>query len=157
MAKVVKRFKWEAAHQLPNHFGKCANLHGHSYECEVELGSTSTNIKNPFGDNSDAGMVVDFYEIGEVMSPLVEKYLDHHFLNETLVDSGIIPVTTAEMIAVWIFEQVWARQLGVPVVVRVWETRTSYAEVEYRDWAIWCQQRSDLKAELESGSAPSGQ
>ena len=33
--RIGKLFKFEAAHRLPNHPGKCKNLHGHSYKLEV--------------------------------------------------------------------------------------------------------------------------
>ena len=35
--KVGKQFSFDASHQLVGHFGKCANLHGHTYKVEVVL------------------------------------------------------------------------------------------------------------------------
>ena len=34
---VRRRFEFEAAHELPNHPGKCKNLHGHSYKLFVTV------------------------------------------------------------------------------------------------------------------------
>ncbi len=33
--RLQYRFHFDAAHQLPNYSGKCANLHGHRWEVEV--------------------------------------------------------------------------------------------------------------------------
>ena len=35
--RVCKQFSFDASHQLVGHFGKCANLHGHTYKVEVSL------------------------------------------------------------------------------------------------------------------------
>jgi 6-pyruvoyltetrahydropterin/6-carboxytetrahydropterin synthase len=36
-ATVRKCFTFDAAHQLPNHGGKCRHPHGHTYKVEVAL------------------------------------------------------------------------------------------------------------------------
>lgn len=64
--KILKKFKWEAAHRLPRHEGKCRHLHGHSYKMEVELE----------GEAGADGMVMDFNELKKIIQPLVEQ-LDH--------------------------------------------------------------------------------
>jgi len=35
--KIAKEFKWEMGHRLPEHFGQCKNIHGHSYKMLVEF------------------------------------------------------------------------------------------------------------------------
>ena len=35
--KVAKEFKWEMGHRLPEHFGNCKNIHGHSYKMIAEF------------------------------------------------------------------------------------------------------------------------
>lgn len=131
MAVIGKTFHFEASHQLPNHKGKCARLHGHSYEVEIRVYSS---IKDPTTDESDAGFVQDFGDISDVVDPLIGQYCDHHFLNETLK----IPRTTAEMIALWFFHHV---SLGgiVPEEVTVQETQTCYATVGLADYYEWRQ------------------
>lgn len=62
---------FDAAHYLPMHEGKCRNLHGHRWEVEVVLEST-TLMK---------GMVVDFIRI---KSAFKDKLPDHCFLNDWL-------------------------------------------------------------------------
>lgn len=129
-ATIVKRFTFEAAHQLPNHDGHCRRLHGHSYK--VEVGVTGT-VRRPTGD-SDDGMVVDFGVVSAVFKENVHAVCDHRNLNDVLD----VPVTTAENIAGWIAETM-GRALSLRIeegaaaprvsFVRVWETETGYAEV----------------------------
>ena len=67
--KIAKEFNWEMGHRLPEHFGKCKNIHGHSYKMLVEIE----------GDVMENGMVMDYYHLRDVIDPLVEK-MDHAFL-----------------------------------------------------------------------------
>lgn len=137
MAIVTKKYSWEAAHFLPNHFGKCRGMHGHSYAAEIKVYG---EIKNPFATDSDAGMVVDFYELSEAMKPLIEQYLDHKLLNESLKEW--LPLPTAELIAIWIFGKLTERELRV-ISVRVWETADCSAEVDSRDYDVWRRRRAE--------------
>lgn len=67
--KIAKEFKWEMGHRLPEHFGQCKNIHGHSYKMRIELE----------GEPDESGMVMDYYILEKIVNPLVEK-LDHAFL-----------------------------------------------------------------------------
>jgi 6-pyruvoyltetrahydropterin/6-carboxytetrahydropterin synthase len=67
--KIAKEFHWEMGHRLPEHFGKCKNIHGHSYKMIVELE----------GNVEPTGMVMDYYDVKQIINPLVEE-LDHAFL-----------------------------------------------------------------------------
>lgn len=115
---VCKQFKFEAAHRLDNHAGKCSRLHGHSYRVDVMARGP---VKERNGD-SDEGMVLDFSVMSEVWEPL-HRALDHRFLN----DLFMFP-TTAENIAEWMLGQ-FHDQLPEVYCVRVWETASAYAEV----------------------------
>jgi 6-pyruvoyltetrahydropterin/6-carboxytetrahydropterin synthase len=67
--KIAKEFHWEMGHRLPYHNGLCRNLHGHSYKMIVEIeGKVSKN-----------GMIIDFFELNNIIKPLIQKY-DHAFL-----------------------------------------------------------------------------
>jgi 6-pyruvoyltetrahydropterin/6-carboxytetrahydropterin synthase len=67
--KIAKEFRWEMGHRLPFHNGLCKNVHGHSYQMVIELeGNVNTN-----------GMIIDFYDLGAIIDPIIEKY-DHAFL-----------------------------------------------------------------------------
>jgi len=118
--QIRKQFRFEAAHVLPHHPGKCARLHGHSYRLEVALqGALQT-------DGPARGMIVDFDAVSAVVKPLVIERLDHASLNE------LMPNPTAEHIALWIWE-ILAPEVPQLVEVVVWETRTACAVVRAED------------------------
>lgn len=106
---LEKDFRFEAAHQLPNHEGQCRRLHGHSWRGTVRIAGSELM---PSG--SSAGMVLDYRDINRVLQPLVDKYLDHHFLNETLG----IESPTSEEVARWVYHQVERSPIG-PLLVSV--------------------------------------
>lgn len=112
---VVKQFTFDAAHYLPEHPGKCRNLHGHTYKLEVGI-EGFVDLKT--------GMVIDFGDLKQFVIPIVEK-LDHKCLND------VYPLPTAELmvldIAVELSESFPAKR-GKVEFVRLWETPTSYAE-----------------------------
>ena len=72
--QITKSFHFSAAHSLPalpaDH--KCHRLHGHNYEVEICVSADKLD---------EAGMVLDFAVISEVMQPLVDA-LDHRNLND---------------------------------------------------------------------------
>lgn len=89
---ISKEFRFEAAHELPNHDGKCRNLHGHSYVFTVQVsGPVNTTPNAP-----DEGMVMDFSRLSEVWKGL-EPFLDHRYLNEVMPEQYL--PSTAENIA----------------------------------------------------------
>lgn len=116
-ATIGKQFRFEAAHRLPYHDGKCKNIHGHSYKVEIIL----------FGDiqteGPKQGMVVDFGDLSSYWKVVLDPLLDHQLLNVFL------PNPTAELLAVWIYNKLGETSFSNLVErVRVWETPTSYAE-----------------------------
>ena len=66
---VIKTFS--ASHQLREYDGPCSSLHGHNFKVVVEVSSEKLD---------DRGMVVDFVELDEALSEIVDKY-DHKNLN----------------------------------------------------------------------------
>jgi 6-pyruvoyltetrahydropterin/6-carboxytetrahydropterin synthase len=127
-ATVSKIFRFEAAHHLPNHDGKCRNPHGHSYKVVVTCEGPIRGISGSSREDDDPkrGMVVDFAEIKALWKLELEPLLDHKDLNESL--EGMIPETTAECLAVFICAQYRAKHFPVKEV-EVWETETSKAVV----------------------------
>ena len=121
-AAIRKTFRFEAAHTLPNHAGKCRGLHGHSYRIELCF---EGEIKPPRGD-SDDGMVLDFLDVSAWWRREVEPLVDHRFLNDTMPEP-FLP-TTAENIAAWLLRLLVAAELPVSEVT-VWETPTASATV----------------------------
>lgn len=148
-ARLCKTFTFDAAHQLPNHDGKCRRPHGHTYRVDV----LAYGKVKPQRGASDDGMVVDFDTIKRAWKS-IEGLLDHQDLNVTLADrtapsvdvyAGDIPEsvplvppcvpTTAENIAMWILRHL---NYHVPEIyaVRVWETPTSYAETGRAEFVL---------------------
>lgn len=116
--ELFKEFTFEAAHRLPNVSAehKCARLHGHSYRVIVHVE----------GDvNDTTGMVVDFAEVTAAFKPIVEKYLDHYYLN----DVEGLENPTSENLAHWI----WQRLLpALPLLSAVQVRETCTSGVLYR-------------------------
>ncbi len=101
-----KEYSFEAAHFIYNHPGKCRNLHGHSYKLFVSIEGSV---------NPETGMIIDFDDLSKVVLSRVIDRLDHRFLND------LIPLSTAENIAAWIWEQLKPELPGL-VQIEVYET-----------------------------------
>ncbi len=90
---IVKDFRFEAAHWLPNvpagH--KCRRMHGHSFRGEIAL----RGVIDPH-----TGWVMDFAEIKAALGPIVQQ-LDHYLLNE--IEGLDNP--TSERLAMWIWDR----------------------------------------------------
>lgn len=115
MWTLEKEFRFEASHVLPHHDGKCARLHGHSWKGRLICEGETLHQSGP-----KAGMLVDYHDMTSVIKPLVEEYLDHYHLNESLA----LENPTSEEVARWIYDQV-KPQLPSLVAVVVEETCTS--------------------------------
>lgn len=98
MFELKKTFSFEAGHQLPYHQGKCSHPHGHSYVLHV-------HVRHPHlvADGPSKNMVTDFDDISRVVKPMIQSYLDHRWLNDTLNNDS----PTAEFIAKWIFDHLY--------------------------------------------------
>ena len=112
---IGKEFRFEAAHQLPNHDGKCARLHGHSWRGVIYVSGNKL-----MDSGAKQGMIMDYDDIKKYLKPLLDDYLDHYYLNET---TGLAN-PTSEAIAKWIYEQLENQITGL-VAVRIDETCTS--------------------------------
>lgn len=108
--KIYKDFTFEASHIIPNHPGKCRNLHGHSWKVRVAI----CQMKNAV-----TGMVCDYADIKAAVQPIIQR-LDHQHLN------WFMQLPTSENLAVYIAYHTWPR-LGVIPEVEVAETATSVA------------------------------
>ena len=117
MYEVVKQIRFEAAHKLPEHDGKCARLHGHSFVADIVLRRQRLMVGGP-----KDGMLVDFGDIKAACATLLNEVLDHQYLNETTgLDSP-----TSEQLARFIFDHL-APRLPSLYAVTVHETCTSRA------------------------------
>ena len=130
--KIAKEFRWEMGHRLPEHFGLCKNIHGHSYKMIVEFE----------GELNRQGMVIDFYDVEKIINPIIEK-LDHAFMVkdddeltleflEKLNSKKVVVnfFATAENICKYILEIISKGNLPEnihSVSVKVYETEGDYA------------------------------
>lgn len=73
MTTITKHFKFEAAHRLSKHDGKCKRLHGHSYKLAV-------SVRGPI--NPDTGFVVDFGYLKALVDDAIISKLDHQYLGD---------------------------------------------------------------------------
>lgn len=112
---LSKTFRFEAAHRLPRHDGKCARLHGHSWQFTVKVGANALRRSG-----SKTGMAIDYGDIKAAVAPLLREKLDHHYLNETTE----LENPTSEEIARFIYEWLEPKLPGLVAVV-VNETCTS--------------------------------
>lgn len=131
--KIAKEFRWEMGHRLPDHFGLCKNIHGHSYKMIVEFE----------GELNNDQMVIDYYDVEKIINPVINQ-LDHAFMvnvNDKVVleflekiNSKKIVVAfdaTAENICKFLLNEISKADLPAnvnSVKVRVYETQFDYAE-----------------------------
>jgi 6-pyruvoyltetrahydropterin/6-carboxytetrahydropterin synthase len=123
---ITKIFRFESAHHLPGHHGKCARPHGHSYRLEV-------TIRGPIKDEpgaSDHGMVMDFGDLSQVVKTSVIERLDHQDLNAV---TGL--QTTAENLAYWIWSELLVHGLSEALLyrIRLWETESCFVEITHQE------------------------
>ncbi len=71
MPEISKTMTIEMGHRLPNHQGKCQNLHGHSYKIEIFVSGQLID-KGP-----SEGMVVDFSILKEQACKTIDEDFDH--------------------------------------------------------------------------------
>lgn len=126
MITIGRMFRFEAAHRLSKHKGKCKNLHGHSYRLLVEVQGEI---------NKETNMVMDFAELDKIVKLSIIDWVDHSNLNETLK----LEDPTAEVMV-----DIFARQLVTILPnnniflsrVKLWETEKSYATWERKNLSI---------------------
>lgn len=120
MFELEKTFRFEAGHSLQYHDGKCKGPHGHSYVLVIKLLSEKLIESGP-----KTNMVMDFSDISKIVKPMIQEYLDHKWLNDTLKSES----ATAEYIAKWIYDYL-EPHISQLYSVTLYETATSM--VTYR-------------------------
>lgn len=110
--EIVKDFRFEAAHFLPNvpEGHKCRRIHGHSFRGELAIRGEVDPV---------TGWVVDFAVLKAALDPIVAQ-LDHYLLND--VDGLKNP--TSEVLAAWIWDRL-APQMPALHRITIEETCTS--------------------------------
>lgn len=114
--ELVKEFRFEAAHYLPNvpEGHKCRRMHGHSFRGEVAVR----------GEVDPAtGWLIDFADLQKLVRPIVER-LDHYTLNEI---PGL-ENPTSEVLAVWIWKEL---KPMLPILERITIEETCTSRCHY--------------------------
>jgi 6-pyruvoyltetrahydropterin/6-carboxytetrahydropterin synthase len=116
VVEVVKDFRFEAAHFLPNvpEGHKCRRIHGHSFRGEVA-------VRGPI--DAKLGWVIDFADLKRAVDPIVAE-LDHYLLN----DIAGLDNPTSELLAIWIWKRV---SQHVPNLYRVTIEETCTSRCHY--------------------------
>jgi 6-pyruvoyltetrahydropterin/6-carboxytetrahydropterin synthase len=119
MFEVTIEQTFAAGHALRNYHGKCENVHGHNYRCQVTLEGAQLD---------HTGLLMDFVALKKTLQSVIDR-LDHVWLNDFPPFDRLNP--SAENIAKYIFDEVnkgIAAEAGVRLgAVRLWETDTSSA------------------------------
>lgn len=120
-------------HRLPDHFGLCKNIHGHSYKM----------ILTVEGQINEQQMVIDYYDLEKIINPIIQEF-DHSFMvnkNDKIVleflnqiQSKKVEVdfdATVENICLFVLNKI--KNASLPknikaVTVRIYETKFDYAE-----------------------------
>jgi 6-pyruvoyltetrahydropterin/6-carboxytetrahydropterin synthase len=114
--ELVKDFRFEAAHYLPNvpDGHKCRRMHGHSFRGEVA-------VRGPVDDRT--GWVMDFADLKRAVDPII-KQLDHYLLNEI---PGL-ENPTSELVAIWIWDRL---RPSLPQLYRITLEETCTSRCHY--------------------------
>ncbi|MBF0448243.1 MAG: 6-carboxytetrahydropterin synthase [Magnetococcales bacterium] len=134
-AHIWRKFRFEAAHQLPN-VGPghpCGRMHGHGFE--VILHSNQTLEGREMG--------VDFDRLAELWQPL-QIQLHNHCLN----DIPGLENPTSEVLAAWIWQQI-KPQLDELSWVTVYETTTAGCNYDGKRFRIWKERRFESALQLQ--------
>jgi 6-pyruvoyltetrahydropterin/6-carboxytetrahydropterin synthase len=119
MFEVTIEETFAAGHALRNYKGKCENVHGHNYRCQVTMAGRELD---------SIGLLVDFVELKKVVHGVLDR-MDHQWLNEFPPFDVLNP--SAENMAKYIYDEVSGglkAQTGARVTtVRLWETDTASA------------------------------
>jgi 6-pyruvoyltetrahydropterin/6-carboxytetrahydropterin synthase len=121
MYEVTVEDTFAAGHYLRNYRGKCENPHGHNYKVRITLQGR---------DLDQAGLLLDFKELKQVMKPVIER-LDHQMINDVAPFTTLNP--SAENLARYFYDQTnstlkssTSGRVSVKEVT-IWETDTTTA------------------------------
>ncbi|MDR3703851.1 MAG: 6-carboxytetrahydropterin synthase QueD, partial [Candidatus Sulfopaludibacter sp.] len=94
MFEVTIEETFAAGHALRNYRGKCENVHGHNYRCQVSIQGEKLD---------EIGLLVDFVELKRVVHGVLDR-MDHQWLNDFPPFNAINP--SAENMAKFIYDEV---------------------------------------------------
>jgi len=71
MITITRRLTFCAGHRVFGHENKCANIHGHNYVVEVEVGANELD---------SIGRVIDFSVVKDEIGGYIDREWDHGFI-----------------------------------------------------------------------------
>lgn len=138
-AHVWRRYRFQAAHQLPNvplgH--KCGRMHGHGFEVILHANQ----------DLGERDLSIDYDHLDEIWAPF-HAQLNYHCLNE--IEGLHNP--TSEVISAWLWERI-RPQLPELSWVTVYETGSSGANFDGTSYRIWKEMTLDSAVQLKRAPA----
>ncbi|MBD3637345.1 MAG: 6-carboxytetrahydropterin synthase [Crocinitomicaceae bacterium] len=126
--RVSKTFEFETAHALWGYDGKCANIHGHSYQLTVTIsGKVIEDINDP-----KYGMIIDFGDIKKVVKKEIVDVYDHCLLvRKNTPHEKYAEVETA-------FKKIWltdfqptCENMLIDMIQRLKESLPGHIELKY--------------------------
>ncbi|MFG6447731.1 6-carboxytetrahydropterin synthase [Roseateles sp. BYS180W] len=134
-AHVWRRYRFQAAHQLPHvpagH--KCGRMHGHGFEVILHANQ----------DLGERDLAVDYDHLDELWAPLYFQ-LNYRCLND--IDGLSNP--TSELVSSWLWEKL-KPQLPELSWVTVYETGSSGANFDGQRYRIWKEFTLDSAVQLQ--------
>ena len=119
MFEVTIEETFAAGHALRHYRGKCENVHGHNYRCQVTVEGAELD---------EIGLLVDFVELKRAVHAVLDR-MDHQWLND--FPPFDVQNPSAENMAKYIYDEVSEALKARPGVrlgtVKLWETDTSSA------------------------------
>jgi 6-pyruvoyltetrahydropterin/6-carboxytetrahydropterin synthase len=137
-AHIWRRYRFEAAHQLPNvpQGHPCGRMHGHGFEVILHA------YQNLQTGNSKTDMGISFEKIDEHWEP-INKLLNYTCLN----DIEGLGNPTSEVLASWIWQKLKPDFTELSWVT-VYETHTSGCHYNGDHYRIWKEQRFESALKL---------
>jgi 6-pyruvoyltetrahydropterin/6-carboxytetrahydropterin synthase len=137
-AHIWRRYRFEAAHKLPNvpSGHPCGNMHGHGFEVILHA---SQDLQNK---SFNTHMGISFEQIDSYWKPIYEQ-LDYACLND--IDGLENP--TSEVLANWIWQKLKPDFIELSWVT-VYETHTSGCHYNGEQYRIWKEQRFESALKL---------
>jgi len=98
-------------------FGKCLNLHGHTYHLFVTVSG-----------EEKSGMIINFVELKEIVNANVIDKFDHQYLNHTQEMKNVISTCENQITIIWdlLEEKLKAKNITLEEL-KLYETETSFA------------------------------
>ncbi len=130
MLSITKEFQFSAAHRLcsdtlsaeenRNTYGKCADLHGHTYRLQITIS----------GPVKEDGMIINFCQLKQLVQEKILSRYDHAFLND-LDEYATLPTTAENMVAhiYRVLDGVLLQKDLVLQSVVLYETPTAWATI----------------------------